>query len=65
MDKLLTRQDIADRLQCSTRQVHRLRLPAPVRLGRLVRWRQEDVDAWIAEQRAPGPGRPRSSKEGV
>lgn len=66
MDKLLTRRDIAERLQISVRQVHRFHLPAPVRLGRLVRWRQEDVDNWIAEQRVPGrTGRPRSNRKGA
>ena len=62
MDKLLTRKNIAERLQCSIRQVHRLQLPAPLRFGRLVRWRLEDVDNWISAQRSPGgSGRPRNS----
>jgi predicted DNA-binding transcriptional regulator AlpA len=68
MNKLLTRVDIAARCQVAIRTTHRMRLPEPIRFGRLVRWREEDIDAWIAAQ---GPaatgktGRPRSSKEGV
>ena len=39
-------------LGCSSRHVYRLsdggRMPAPVRLGALVRWRRQDLDAWLA-----------------
>lgn len=68
MSQLKTLADIADRLQVSIRTVYRLPgFPPPIRMGRLVRWREEDVDVWIAEQRAPGKrgGRPRSTREGV
>ena len=68
MSQLQTLTDIADRLQVSVRTVYRLPgFPAPIRMGRLVRWRAEDVDAWIAEKRAAGKrgGRPRSTREGV
>jgi len=38
---------------CSVRHIYRLsdagKLPAPVRLGSLVRWRRSDLDAWIGE----------------
>lgn len=38
---------------CSTRHIRRLtdagRMPAPVRLGSLIRWRRSDVEAWIAD----------------
>ena len=67
MSRLQTLIDIADRLQVSVRTVYRLpNFPAPIRIGRLVRWREEDVDAWV-EKRAPGQrgGRPRSTREGV
>ena len=42
---------VAQRLGVSTRQVSKLtssgRLPAPVRLGRSVRWRVSDLDRFI------------------
>jgi excisionase family DNA binding protein len=43
---------VAKLLGCSARHVYRLsdggRMPAPVRLGALVRWRRQELDAWIA-----------------
>jgi len=37
---------------CSTRHVYRLadagRMPRPVRLGNLIRWRKAELDAWIS-----------------
>ncbi len=37
---------------CSTRTVYRLadagRLPRPVKLGALVRWRRAEIDEWLA-----------------
>ena len=37
---------------CSTRHVYRLadsgKMPAPVRLGSLVRWRSDEIQVWIA-----------------
>jgi excisionase family DNA binding protein len=40
-------------LGCSPRHVYRLadagRMPPPVRLGALVRWRRADLDVWLAE----------------
>lgn len=43
---------VAARLSCSVRSVWRLadagRLPAPVRLGRLIRWDAAVIDEWIA-----------------
>jgi excisionase family DNA binding protein len=45
-------QAVARLLDCSTRHVYRLadtgRMPPPVRLGALVRWRRQDLDAWLA-----------------
>ncbi|HVX12753.1 MAG TPA: helix-turn-helix domain-containing protein [Pirellulales bacterium] len=42
---------VATRLDCSTRHVRRLAdaglMPAPIRLGSLLRWRLADIDAWI------------------
>jgi len=40
-------------LGCSARHVYRLadagRIPAPVKLGALVRWNRATVDAWIKQ----------------
>jgi excisionase family DNA binding protein len=51
--ELLSVRDLATLLgRCSTRHLYRLvdtgRMPAPVRLGRLVRWRRAEVLEWIA-----------------
>src|SRR5262245_20899631 len=50
---LLDVQAVAQLLDCSTRHVYRLadagRMPPPVRLGALVRWRRADLDAWLAD----------------
>lgn len=49
---LLDVKQVALWLHISARQVARLvdagRMPGPVRLGRLVRWRRAEVLAWIA-----------------
>jgi excisionase family DNA binding protein len=43
---------VAVLLGCSTRHVYRLtdaeRMPAPVRLGALIRWRRAEIEEWIA-----------------
>lgn len=53
---LLTCETLAQRLGVSPRTVRRLdlagRLPAPVRIGRAVRWREEEIDRWL-ESGAP------------
>ena len=50
--QLLDVQAVAEMLGCSTRTVYRLsdagRMPAPVKLGTLVRWNRSAVDEWIA-----------------
>jgi len=50
---LLDVRAVAALLHCSPRHVYRLadsgHMPPPVRLGALVRWRREAIDAWIAE----------------
>ena len=42
---------VAELLGCSSRHVRRLadsyRMPRPVHLGRLVRWRKTDVEQWL------------------
>lgn len=43
---------VAQLLACSRRHVYRLadagRMPAPVRLGALVRWNSAEIENWIA-----------------
>lgn len=50
--ELLDVKGAAAILKCSSRTVYRLcdsgQMPAPVRVGRLVRWRREIVAEWIA-----------------
>lgn len=50
--QLLDVRGVAALLDCSPRHCYRLadagHLPAPVRLGALVRWRRQDLDAWLA-----------------
>ena len=45
-------RSVAEALDCSPRHIYRLcdsgRMPAPVRLGSLVRWDLEEIDRWIA-----------------
>ena len=54
---------VADLLSCSTRHVYRLsdagRMPRPVKLGALVRWRRDEVEEWIVQ------GCPRWQRKGV
>ncbi len=49
--KLLDVQAVAEMLGCSSRHVYRLsdagRMPAPVKLGSLVRWSATAVREWI------------------
>jgi excisionase family DNA binding protein len=48
---LLDVRVVAGLLDCSPRHVYRLRdsgrMPPPVKLGGLVRWRRSDIDEWI------------------
>ncbi len=49
--KLLDVQAVAEMLGCSSRHVYRLsdggRMPAPVKLGSLVRWSAAAIREWI------------------
>ena len=58
--QLLDVRAVAALLDCSPRHVYRLadagRMPAPVRIGALVRWRRTDLDAWLAAG-CPATGR--------
>lgn len=54
--KLLAVLAVAELLGCSVRHIYRLsdagRMPAPVKLGSLVRWNPTAIDTWI-EQGCP------------
>lgn len=42
---------VAELLNCSNKHVYRLvdlgRMPRPMKLGRLNRWRHDEIEAWI------------------
>jgi excisionase family DNA binding protein len=50
--KLLDVRGVAGLLNCSPRHVYRLadegRMPTPLKLGALVRWRREEIENWIS-----------------
>jgi len=50
--ELLSVQAVSEMLGCSARHIYRLsdagRMPAPVKLGALVRWSRTAVEEWIA-----------------
>lgn len=50
--ELVTVKAVAGMLSVSQRQVWKLyasgRIPAPVRLGRSVRWRRLEIEEWVA-----------------
>jgi excisionase family DNA binding protein len=52
-DQLIDVQAVAALLTCSARHVYRLsdsgRMPAPRKLGALVRWSRRELDAWITD----------------
>lgn len=45
-------RSVAELLACSPRHVYRLadegRMPSPLKLGALVRWRREEIESWIS-----------------
>src|SRR4051812_542599 len=57
---LLDVRAVAQLLGCSTRHVYRLaddgRMPAPVRVGALVRWQRQTILEWVASGCKPVPG---------
>ena len=59
---LLKIEEVSGILRCSPRHVQRLvlrgRMPAPVRIGALVRWRPDVISRWVCA------GCPGSRKEG-
>jgi len=53
-DKLLvTTGELARMLGCSKRHIANLvrggAMPKPVRLGRAIRWRRDDIERWIVD----------------
>lgn len=54
---LLDVRAVAALLDCSTRHVYRLadagRMPAPLKLGALIRWRADEIRDWIGNGRKP------------
>jgi excisionase family DNA binding protein len=50
---LLDVKALSKRLACSPRHAYRLadagKLPSPVRLGCLVRWRRAEIEQWISD----------------
>jgi excisionase family DNA binding protein len=61
--QLMTADDVARLLRCSKRHIYRLtdsnRMPSPVRLGNLVRWRRNEIDRWINDGCRPDSVRTR------
>lgn len=49
--QLLDVNAVAEMLGCSSRHVYRMadagRIPAPVKLGSLVRWSRSRIEAWV------------------
>jgi excisionase family DNA binding protein len=50
---LVSVHQVARMLACSARTVYRLsdsgRLPWPLKVGSLLRWRREDIHRWVAD----------------
>jgi len=55
--ELLTKEEVAKRLQLSVRTIYRKsqdgEMPAPVKVGRVVRWRSDVIDNWIENDCRP------------
>lgn len=53
---LISARELSELLNCSLRHVLNMdstgRIPRPIRLGKLVRWRIDDINAWL-ESGAP------------
>ena len=56
--RLITTRDLAERLQVDRKTVQRWRgerrLPDPIEIGGVVRWRQQDIDEWLDSQTPNG-----------
>mgnify|MGYP006273288665 CR=1 FL=1 len=53
-EALLTPRDVADMLRVSVRTLYRWidhgHVTPPLRLGRSLRWRRDDIDRWLEDQ---------------
>ena len=62
LDQLLTPQDLADYLDVPLNTLyqwrHRGRGPVAFRVGKHIRYRRRDVEAWITDRIEPAPPRP-------
>lgn len=60
MEQLLTAADVARVLSMDRKTVYRLvgegRLPAPYRLGRILRWSQESIQKYLDDSKAKDRG---------
>lgn len=50
LDPLLTADELAAYLKCSRRQLYDMKLPQPIYVGRLPRWRSSDISEWVRQQ---------------
>ena len=52
--QLLTVSDLTDRLKVTRMTIHNRvqtgKFPAPVRIGRSVRWRADEISAWLESE---------------
>lgn len=58
-NRLLDANDLSTQTGWSVSTIYRRRsvgasMPRAIKVGRALRWRQSDVDAWIEEQLEPG-----------
>jgi excisionase family DNA binding protein len=60
-EQLLTAEQVADLVQVPVSTVYRWNVtrsgPTPCKVGKYVRYRRADVDAWIASRAGDGPER--------
>lgn len=53
IQKLMTVQQVAECLECSPRHVTRMvsnkQFPAPIKIGRLSRWKPQVIENWLLE----------------
>ena len=62
---ILKKQEVADKLKCCGRQVCRYMERgelAYIRHGKMLRFREDDVEAFLARHRVPAAGEPRPPK---
>ncbi|MYH30933.1 MAG: helix-turn-helix domain-containing protein [Acidobacteria bacterium] len=59
-ERLLTTSDVCERLQIGRTALHfgsrDGTFPPPIKIGRASRWRESDIDKWIARQPTTAPG---------